>query len=31
MGKVMSGIREQAQGRAEMGTVSSRVKAKLNN
>jgi uncharacterized protein YqeY len=31
MGKVMSSIREQAQGRADMGTVSSRVKAKLNN
>ncbi len=31
MGKVMSSIREQAQGRADMGTVSSRVKEKLNN
>ena len=29
MGKVMSGIREQAQGRADMGVVSSRVKSKL--
>jgi len=29
MGKVMSSIREQAQGRADMGVVSSRVKAKL--
>jgi uncharacterized protein YqeY len=31
MGKVMSSIREQAQGRADMGTVSSRVKERLNN
>jgi len=31
MGKVMSGIRAQAQGRADMSIVSSRVKAKLNN
>jgi uncharacterized protein YqeY len=31
MGRVMSGIREQAQGRADMGAVSSRVKAKLHN
>jgi hypothetical protein len=31
MGKVMSGIRDQAQGRADMGVVSSRVKARLNN
>ena len=29
MGKVMSGIREQAQGRADMGVASSRVKSKL--
>jgi uncharacterized protein YqeY len=29
MGKVMSAIRGQAQGRADMGTVSARVKAKL--
>jgi uncharacterized protein YqeY len=29
MGKVMSGIREQAQGRADMGVVSSRVKSRL--
>jgi hypothetical protein len=31
MGKVMSGIRAQAQGRADMSIVSSRVKAKLIN
>jgi uncharacterized protein YqeY len=31
MGKVMSGIREKAQGRADMGVVSSRVKDKLTN
>ncbi len=29
MGKVMNAIREQAQGRVDMGVVSSRVKAKL--
>lgn len=29
MGKVMTAIREQAQGRADMGAVSGRVKAKL--
>ena len=31
MGKVMSGIRGKAQGRADMGVVSSRVKEKLTN
>lgn len=31
MGKVMSGIRGKAQGRADMGVVSSRVKAKLTS
>lgn len=29
MGKVMSAIRKQAQGRVDMGAVSGRVKAKL--
>lgn len=29
MGKVMNAIREQVQGRADMGAVSSRVKEKL--
>jgi len=29
MGKVMQAIREQAQGRADMGVISGRVKAKL--
>jgi len=29
MGKVMNGIREQAQGRADMGVVSERVKERL--
>ena len=29
MGKVMNGIREQAQGRADMGSVGARVKARL--
>ena len=29
MGKVMGAIRERAQGRADMGTVGGRVKAKL--
>lgn len=29
MGKVMNALREQAQGRADMGTASSRVKDKL--
>jgi len=29
MGKVMNAIREQAQGRADMGTVGARVKARL--
>ena len=29
MGKVMNGIREQAQGRADMGAVGARVKARL--
>jgi len=29
MGKVMSAIRDQAQGRADMGAVGGRVKAKL--
>jgi uncharacterized protein YqeY len=31
MGKVMSAIRDQAQGRADMGVVSNRVKARLTN
>lgn len=31
MGKVMSTIRDQAQGRADMGVVSNRVKARLTN
>ena len=31
MGKVMNGIREKAQGRVDMGVVSSRVKDKLTN
>jgi len=30
MGKVMAAIREQAQGRADMGTLSALVKAKLS-
>ena len=29
MGKVMNGIREKAQGRADMGSVGARVKARL--
>lgn len=31
MGKVMGAIREQAQGRADMGAVGARVKEKLSN
>jgi uncharacterized protein YqeY len=31
MGKVMNAIRESAQGRADMGQVSGRVKAKLSD
>lgn len=30
MGKVMGAIRDKAQGRADMGTVGARVKAKLS-
>ena len=31
MGKVMNAIREQAQGRADMGSVGARVKARLGS